>query len=470
MGIVLALAVGGAAWGAGQRDKGFGKNGLTLLDDPGGKFDLLTDLALLPNGKILAVGARDSSAGFLVARFRADGRPDRSFDGDGINVQPYNGGALEPRGLEAMDVDSKGRFVAAGLASGPGAGFDAFGITRYRRDGLPDTAFGDGGVKIVQPLDFGQAHDVDTGPGDKVVAVGHAGTIIGGGSSIAVLRLTARGQLDPMFGSGGGGGQIFDLPGSDEQANVVKVLPNGSIVLAGDASGGALIGKLDSTGEPVGGFGTGGFTVEDVGRHASPSGTVYDIASGGKGRFVVVGEASSADVNADQILFAARFKANGNLDPSFGDGGVFRSDRTTNDDIGFAVAAQPDGRIVIAGVTDAKDNGGNTWLVRLTARGRLDPTFGRRGQVILPAGPNYDEAMGVALQPDGRIVVAGDAGVSPTDSRLMVARFRGDPPCFGRAATITGTSRRDTLNGTPGRDVISSLGGADTLNGRGGPT
>ena len=157
MGIVLALAVGGAAWGAGQRDKGFGKNGLDPAQRPGGNFDLLTDLALLPGGKILAVGARDSSAGLPSGPLQgAIGRPDRSFDGDGIFVQPFNGGALEPRGLKAMDVDSKGRIVAAGLASGPCAGFDAFGFARYRPNGLPDTAFGDGGIRIVQPLDFGQ--------------------------------------------------------------------------------------------------------------------------------------------------------------------------------------------------------------------------------------------------------------------------------------------------------------------------
>ena len=203
MGIVLALAVGGAAWGAGQRDKGFGKNGLTLLDDPGGKFDLLTDLALLPNGKILAVGARDNSEGFLVARFKADGRPDRSFDGDGINVQPYNGGALEPRGLDAMDVDSKGGSSPPAWPPGPGAGFDAFGLARYRPDGLPDPNFGDGGISILSPDDFGSALDVDTGPGNKVVASAAPDELGLLNSAITIVRVSTRGRSTPRLASGG---------------------------------------------------------------------------------------------------------------------------------------------------------------------------------------------------------------------------------------------------------------------------
>lgn len=108
--------------------------------------------------------------------------------------------------------------------------------------------------------------------------------------------------------------------------------------------------------------------------------------------------------------------------------------------------ARLDGRIVIAGVRGNDSTVGNTWLVRLTARGRLDRSFGGDGQIVAGAVPGFDEAYGVALQPDGRIVVAGDALVSPTDDRLMVGRFRGDPPCFGRAATITGTNQNETLN------------------------
>jgi uncharacterized delta-60 repeat protein len=468
MGVVLALVLAAAAWAAGGRDKGFGKDGFTLLNDPGGRFELLTDLTVLPGGKILAVGARDNSDGYLVARFKANGRPDRSFDGDGFNVQPYNGGALEPRKLNAMEVDSRGRIVAAGLGSGP-AGFDAFGLARYRPNGLPDPSFGDGGISILSPDDFGSALAVDTGPGNKVVAVGGAGQLNLLNSAITIVRVTGRGRLDTTFGLGGSGVRFVDFAGSgNSEADAVKVLANGSIVIAGSSESGAFIGRLDSSGEPVTGFGSDGFTVKDIGVRPNPTGSAFDIAADRRGRFVMVGDFSTAAINQDRALFAARFRANGRLDRSFADGGIFRLDRTRRDDSGFAVAVQPDGRIVIAGVAGGGGNAGDTLLVRLTARGRLDRTFGRRGQVVAGAAPGFDEALGVALQRDGGILVAGDASPSPTESRLMVARFRGDPPCFGRAATITGTPGRDTLNGTPGPDVITALGGPDTVNGRGG--
>lgn len=465
MGVVLALAIVGAAWGAGGRDKSFGKDGVTILDDPGGQGDLLTDLTVLPGGKVLAVGARNFSGGFLVARFKPNGRPDRSFGGDGIKVQPYNGGPLEPRSLYRLDVDSKGRIVAAGLASGPGGGSDAFGFARYLPNGKPDRSFGNAGISIVEPPGFGDAFGVDVGPRNKVVAAGIAAGVMPFTNQIGVVRLTATGSPDGTLGPGGG--QTLDLPGNSEDAGAVKVLADGSIVVAGAAEGGGFIAKLDVSGDPVAGFGSGGSTIEDLGKDSSPSGYFLDMARTRGGRFVAVGDASGAA--GDRELVAARFRPNGTLDPSFGTGGLFRLDPTAKDDSGFAVAAQPDGRLVIAGLRGSNDAVGDTWLVRLTAGGKLDRSFGGDGQVVASAVPGFDEAYGVALQPDGRVVVAGDALVSPTDDRLMVARFRGDPPCFGRAATITGTAGRDALNGTPGRDVISSLGGADTVNGRGGP-
>jgi uncharacterized delta-60 repeat protein len=465
IGLVLVLAAGGAAWAAGGRDKGFGEGGFTILDDPVDEDEGLTDLTVLPNGKILAVGSRGGSQGFLVARFNRNGRPDRSFDGDGFNVQPRNLGPLQPRALNRMDVDSKGRFVAAGLAAGPGGGSNAFGIARYRRNGLPDPSFGNGGFTIIQPPDAGDAFGVDAGPGDKVVAAGKAINATTFEEQIAVVRLKANGQPDPSPVPGGL--QVIDIVASStEAAGTIKVLGNGSVVIAGQAEGGAFIAKLDPSGNLAQGFGSGGATIADMGGGVNPSGSVFDIASGGNGRFVVVGDASGS--GGSGALFAARFRANGKLDPGFADGGVFRLDPTGGEDSGFAVAVQPDGRVVIAGVRDADSNAGNTWLVRLTARGRLDKSFGGDGQIVASATPAFDEAFGVALQPDGRIVVAGDANVLPTGGQMMVGRFRGDHPCFGRAATITGSPRRDVLRGTPGRDVFSSLGGADTLNGRGG--
>ena len=467
LGVVVALLVGSAAWGAGGRDSGFGKNGFTILDDPARQGELLTDLTVLPGGKILAVGNRGGSAGFLVARFRPNGRPDRSFDGDGFNVQSFNGGPLEPRGLARLDVDSKGRIVAAGLASGPGSGLDAFGFARYLPGGLPDRSFGNGGVRIVQPADAGDASAVDAGPGDKVVAVGRAVEIITLTNTITVVRLTARGQPDTTFGPGGNGIEFVDFAGSgNAEADAVKVLANRSIVIAGSSASGGFIGKLDSSGDPVAGFGSDGFTVENLGQGSNPSGFISDIAAIPGGGFVVVGDAEGA--GGGNELVAARFKANGKPDRSFARNGIFRLDPTRKDDSGFAVATQPDGRLVIAGVRGSDSTTGNTWLVRLTARGRLDRTFGRNGQVVAGAVPGFDEAYGVALQRDGRIVVAGDADVSPVDGRMMVGRFRGDPPCFGRAATISGTAGRDRLKGTPGRDVISSRGGRDIIVGRGG--
>ena len=148
-------------------------------------------MLVLKSGKILAAGGPGGSNGFLLARFKTNGRPDRSFGPGGLRIQPFKGAPERPRAIAGLDFDSRGRIVAAGLASGPGAGNDSFGFARYLPNGARDTSFGDGGIKIVQPASFGAAFDVAAAKGNKVVAAGEAN-----GDLVGVVRLNAAGRPD----------------------------------------------------------------------------------------------------------------------------------------------------------------------------------------------------------------------------------------------------------------------------------
>jgi uncharacterized delta-60 repeat protein len=408
------LALAATAWGAaGSRDRSFGKKGFTIFSPLASPTGDLRDVLVLRSGKILAAGERGLSNGFLLARFKANGRPDRSFGRGGVRIQPFNGAPNRPRSLFGIDFDSRRRIVAAGLAAGPGAGKNSFGFARFLPNGARDTSFGDAGIKIVQPGTSGTAFDVAAVRGNKVVAAGEAD-----GERVGVVRLNAVGQPDNSFGPGGI--RSFHVPGSSfDEADAVLPLGNGPLLVGGLSGPGGFVVKLGDGGLPAAGFGTAGFSVHDFGDDSAPSGQVFDMAPARHGKILLAGNASAGEGRGKE-LFAARLKANGQLDPSFASGGVLRLDPTAGDDSGFAIKRVRNRKVLIAGV-----RGRNTWLVRLTAAGRLDRSFGKKGQRVASAVPRTDFAAGLAIDSKGRAVIAGGAQ-GPVGNRLLVGRFLGN--------------------------------------------
>ena len=117
----------------------------------------------------------------------------------------------------------------------------------------------------------------------------------------------------------------------------------------------------------------------------------------------------------------------GTLDPTFDLDGVATAaiGPTGTEDVAYAVAIQPDGKVVVAG-----RSGGDFAVVRFNADGSLDTTFGSNGHVTTSVSsgtaspPWASEARGVVIQPDGKIVVAGSSGGSSTD--FGVVRYNAD--------------------------------------------
>jgi uncharacterized delta-60 repeat protein len=114
--------------------------------------------------------------------------------------------------------------------------------------------------------------------------------------------------------------------------------------------------------------------------------------------------------------------APGDLDPSFGSGGSVRI-LPSNEDIALrAVAVQPDLKIVMAGADNLTNS---VILVRLLPNGQMDPSFGSGGMATTPFPGGFGEARAVALQPDGKIVIAGEAkGAANGD--FLIARYNTD--------------------------------------------
>jgi uncharacterized delta-60 repeat protein len=185
------------------------------------------------------------------------------------------------------------------------------------------------------------------------------------------------------------------------------------------------VARLTPTGSLDPNFGSNGYTLAPIGSYARGLGRQAD------GRIVIVGRGSDTMGNA--AMLAARFTANGVLDPSFGDGGrriVQPSAAATPQSGAFGLALQPSGKIILIGdVTDIVD-ATELGIVRLTGDGSIDPSFGGTGIVLqqFAAGP-LAMTLGRAgvLTSDGKLVVVGQTNET-TGSRSLVATFIADLP------------------------------------------
>ena len=131
---------------------------------------------------------------------------------------------------------------------------------------------------------------------------------------------------------------------------------------------------------------------------------------------------------------ALAYGPHGSLDPTFGGDGKVFTDLTPKVDIPFGLAIQDDGKIVVAGGAAARRAELEVRLVRYERDGSLDPTLRGDGTVITNFTPYGDGAYGVAIDPDGRIVAAGQAGDGGPAPRFAAVRYLADgalDPTFG---------------------------------------
>jgi uncharacterized delta-60 repeat protein len=146
--------------------------------------------------------------------------------------------------------------------------------------------------------------------------------------------------------------------------------------------------------------------------------------------------------------------APGDLDPTFGGDGRVTTDFTAGFDGATGVALQADGKVVVVGGTGVEGANPMFAVVRYNPDGTLDPTFGGDGRVTTDFTGGADRATGVAVQPDGKIVVVGTAGADRRNPRFAVARYEPDgdlDPTFGGGDGVVRT------NFTPGFDAATDL-------------
>jgi uncharacterized delta-60 repeat protein len=164
------------------------------------------------------------------------------------------------------------------------------------------------------------------------------------------------------------------------------------------------------------GFGEDGIVTTPIGTNES----VNDIVVDDRGRIVVAGY--SADSDVDSHFAVVRYLPDGRLDPDFDDDGIVTTPIGSGHDIAEALAIQPDGKIVVAGWNEEWPRY-NFVVVRYHPDGSLDTGFGDTGKVVDFSVANHAVAHDLALQPDGKILLAGYAVSATTGYDPCVVRY-----------------------------------------------
>ena len=391
-------------------------------------------VAVQPDGKILVAGSSWIPAAggtpaqdfdFAVARLTAAGDLDTTFSGDGWDTRGLGANSANGQWAEAMALQSDGKIVLAGRAWVPGENWN-FAVARLTTTGALDTTFNSSGYRIT-PVGSGadQAYAVAMQSDGKIVVGGYSYN--GTDQDFAVLRYDTDGSLDTDFGSGG---KVTTAIGTgNDEAHAMTLDSGGNILLAGFSVGSTddfALAAYTPDGEPAAILDGPGWLTTTIGSGADEANAVA-IQSDGK---IVVAGYSYNGSNDDFAV--ARYTTAGRLDTTFG------TDHDTNgapdgyvttaigsgQDRANAVAIQSDGKIVVAGYShNGSEN--DFALARYTTVGTLDTDFGTGGKVTTDFDEEDDVANAMVIQSNGKIVVAGST-VADDERDFLVARYTAD--------------------------------------------
>jgi uncharacterized delta-60 repeat protein len=314
-----------------------------------------------------------------VVRLRAaNGTLDPTFGSGGKRVVDFGtdnesvyGAALQPDGKIVLVGDSRLQVA----------------VVRLKANGALDTTFDGDGKKILSWGAIGRATAVVVAPNGKILLGGFSGPE---GGNIQVARLKPNGALDTTFGAAGIATIDF---GGDDFGEAMARQADGRIVVAGrSTAAGAVVARLRATGALDPDFGSGGRVTLPGG------GSVRAVLVQPDRKIVVAGNASIS-----AMMVVTRLMPDGSPDTTFDGDGTATIDFGSTSDIAAGVVRQPDGKLVVAGYTQASED---VAVARLNPNGSLDATFGAAGKATVDFGvATFGNA--VARAPNGRIVVAG---------------------------------------------------------------
>ena len=270
-------------------------------------------------------------------------------------------------------------------------------------DGFLDPSFSGNG-KISTPVTANSdfSKDIAVQKDGKIVAAGNTSNL-----DFVVVRYNYNGSLDPSFGAGGI--VITDVSQFDLGTGVAiqsdgKIVVGGHVWFGTGADQFALL-RYNSDGSLDSTFDGDGIVITPAGAQ------ILDIQLQPDDKIVAAGFAATGATGDSADFAVARYNPDGSLDATFGGTGLVTYDffpLVSSTEVAWSMALQPDGKIVAAGESDITSGlATDIALVRFNTDGSLDATFGTGGQIVRDLGSDYDSIRALLVQPDGYIVGCG---------------------------------------------------------------
>lgn len=401
-------------------------------------------LAMLLSLALVTVGV--AASGGLDATFSGDGRQTTDF---GPNYNDW---------VFAMALQSDGKVVAVGSTYDPAnpsqTSTDNFALARYNTNGSLDATFSGDGKLMTDFGGFDNARGVAIQSNGKIVVSGR--TCSAAQCDLAVARYNTNGWLDTAFS--GDGRQVIPFgKGQNATYGGIAIQPDGKIVIAGymvNSNGNYDFAayRLNTDGSPDATFSGDGRV--NIGFGSGRLDDADDLVLQ-NGKIVLAGETCGSTC----VFAVVRLNSNGSLDSTFSSDGKQVTDFGPNA-YGYAVALQPDGKIVVAG---EKQTSITSYMAfaRYNMNGSHDLTFNGTGRKVLGVGTS-SRPFDVLVQGNGKIVAAG--GVQGTDRNFAIVRMN---PNGSLDATFSGDGKAsvDFGGGDEARALLRQSDGKYVLGG-----
>jgi len=382
----------------GTTDPNFGNSawgGYISVPPPSSGNDLAEGMAVQPDGKILVFGKKYNFRSWYnnyqwvpspsLSRFNRDGAIDPTWSISAYSIFPIYDPTLTTINFYGVAPLADGKTLLA-------YSFNGFKISRFKTTATIDSTFGVNG-SIVAPNQF----------------QGYVGMLVqSDGKFLIATKVQNNAIMISRFGATGAPDLSYGTTGSILLENFgncvgIQLLPNGKLALAGD---GGQLAQITADGQFDTAFNNNGLA------QCSLPGICMAIAQDGS--IILGSQATSAAFNISRI------KVDGSgLDSGFGNGAGSMSFPVTGAPIQLkSIAVQPDGKVVVTGST----TGGDLVLARSTKDGKVDSTFAGTGLSFADFGFHGNWPVAIAMQPNGKMVVAANIA-QLSGNRISLVRF-----------------------------------------------
>lgn len=433
VGVLAAVAAPIAVAAPADLDPTFGGTGVVRQRFAPGDWGSATRVAVRADGKIVVAGVAYGPTGGdqdqMVSRFNPDGTLDTSFGNGGFVTTDYS--AFGDDIVRDLALLPDGGIVTVGAADWDDD--DDSTVTKYLENGtLDDTFSGDGMLRFDADL---SGADIDSADRVAVAADGKifvAGTALrGSDDDVYVRKLNTDGNPDPTFNSGN---VIFWHFGnlvatSDDVAAGLILRPGGGVLIAarfdsGASTTNAALAAADSEGAPDTTFGPAGSSYQLYGT-AETSAIPNDLIALPDGNFALLfTDTSAAEAKAG---IAYWFPEGTALNGGFGVSGRFKiaSASATTSLRPLSFVQLPDGGFLIGGYTTGAAANRDLFFARATANGQPNAAFGAGGLREIDTGVTTEAVNDVALQDGGKFLGVGSAA-TPIPASAQLVRLLGD--------------------------------------------